>query len=152
MRTMLFAAGCCAAALILFVLFKRAELRQPDGQQPDRLFRVAILTPATHPSLEKIEAGFRQTCEAAGRGRYAFVTYNANGNKVLMRAQAEEIVNGNFDLVFTIGAGASQRTKGLCVQRHKQVPIVFGAVARPDRLGLVSSIEYPGGQMTGVVE
>lgn len=114
--------------------------------------RIAILTPATHPSLDQIQNAFKNTLSKSDKNQYDFTHFNANGNKMLMRAQAEEIVQGNFDLVFTIGAQASQLTKELSSKKNRPVPIIFGAVSEPVKLGLISSPENPGGMVTGVIE
>src|SRR4029079_14670238 len=59
-----------------------------DGKAPGR---VAILIPVSHPSLEKIEQGFKDTLTSLGKNRYQCDVFNAGGNKTLLRAQAEEI-------------------------------------------------------------
>jgi len=123
-----------------------------NSTQAQEVSRIAILTPVTHQSLEQIEKGFRETLEKSDKKRYEFTTYNANGNKTLLRAQADEIVNNNFDLIFTIGAQASQLIKAISLKKQNTVPIVFGAVSEPVQLGLVQSCEKPGGSVTGVVE
>jgi ABC-type uncharacterized transport system substrate-binding protein len=69
--------------------------------------KIAILTPVTHPSLEQIEKGFVDTMEKNSRQKFTIKTYNALGNKTLMRTEAEEIALGNYDLVFTIATQAS---------------------------------------------
>ena len=69
-----------------------------------------------------------------------------------MGTQAREIVQGNYDLVFTIGAQASQLAKEQIGKRHKELPQVFAAVADPVSIGLVQSLEKPGALCTGVYE
>ena len=54
--------------------------------------RVAIFTPTTHPALEEVEQGFKETIQKLSSKPYVFTTFNANGNRSLLRAQAEEIV------------------------------------------------------------
>src|SRR5580692_7792331 len=61
--------------------------------------RIAIFEPASHPAIDEIAHGFQETLEKGGNN-YDFKIYNANGNKTLQRAQAEEICNGGFDLIF----------------------------------------------------
>lgn len=117
-----------------------------------RAYRVAILTPVTHPSLEKIEQGFKDTLTSLGKHKYTCDVFNAGGNKTLLRAQAEEIVQKDYDLIFTIATQPAQLIKELCTKKGKKTPIVFGAADEPVRLGLVQSLEQPGGTMTGVVD
>jgi len=135
-----------------FALNSEKTRNQAGGAQTQEVSRIAILTPVTHQSLEQIEKGFRETLEKSDKKKYEFTTYNANGNKMLLQAQANEIVNGNFDLIFTIGAQSSQLVKAISLKKQKTTPIVFGAVSEPEQLGLVQSCQKPGGNVTGVVE
>jgi putative ABC transport system substrate-binding protein len=108
--------------------------------------RIAILTPVTHPSLEQIETAFKQKIETEYPGKYKFVTYNAQGNKSLMRGEVEEILEKNYDLVFTIGTSASQMVKEVFSKKGAKRPVVFTCVNDP--LGF----EIHGSFITGVKE
>jgi putative ABC transport system substrate-binding protein len=114
--------------------------------------RIAILTPVTHPSLEQIERGFVDTLTKLGKHTYQCDVFNANGNKTLLRAQAEEIVQKDYDLIFTIATQPSQLIKEICTKKGKTTPLIFGAAEEPERLGLVQSLAHPGGNMTGVID
>lgn len=92
--------------------------------------RIAVLTPTTHPALEEIEQGFKETMQRGGE-QYSFTIFNANGNRTLLRAQAEEIVQANFNLIFTIGAGATQTIAELLSKKGIKTPHVFGGVDGP---------------------
>ena len=113
---------------------------------------IAILTPATHPSLEQIEKGFKQTLEKEGKGKYHFVTYNAQGNPTLMRSEIEEIALKNYALVFSIGTRATQMTKEVFEKKELKTPIVFSVVNDPVGFNIVSSEEIPGRNITGIKE
>lgn len=92
---------------------------------------IAILTPTTHLALEEIEQGFKETMRK-GNLNYSFTTFNANGNKTLLRAQAEEIIQRKFDLIFTIGAGTTQIIAELLSKKNITIPHVFGGVDGPE--------------------
>lgn len=94
--------------------------------------RIAIFTPTTHPALEEIEQGFKEYLQQSSSQRYCFTTFNANGNKSLLRAQAEEIVHNNYNLIFTIGATCTQVTATLLNKKGIQKPHVFTAVDGPE--------------------
>lgn len=113
---------------------------------------IAILTPISHPSLEQIEKGFKQTMEVKSPGKYHFVTYNAQGNKTLMRSEIEEIAHKNYSLIFTIGTSASQMTAEVLKNKRIKTPIVFTCVNDPLHFNIVSSEESPGENVTGVKE
>lgn len=113
---------------------------------------IAILTPVTHPSLELIEQGFKETIEADSPGKYRFVTYNAQGNKTLMRGEVEEIAQKDYQLVFTIGTLSSEMTTEVFSKKGLKTPIVFTCVNDPVGFHIVKSEEAPGKHVTGVKE
>lgn len=113
---------------------------------------IAILTPISHPSLEQIENGFKQTMETKNPGKYHFVTYNAQGNKTLMRSEIEEIALKNYSLVFTIGTSTTQMATEVLKNKGLNTPLVFTCVNDPLHYHIVSSEENPKGYVTGVKE
>lgn len=119
---------------------------------PDNRIAIAILTPVSHPSLEQTEKGFRETIEDAAPGKYRFVTYNAQGNKTLMRSEIEEIIQKEYALVFTIATSPSQMTKEVFEKKGLRTPIVFSSVNDPVGFNIVASEDSPGGFVTGVKE
>ena len=105
--------------------------------------RIAILTPASHVSLEKVEKGFIETLEK-GSHFYEFVTYNAQGNKTLMRSEVEEICKSNFDLLLTIGTSTTQIATEVFLKKGITTPILFTAVNMNE--------DFVGNNVTGVKE
>jgi putative tryptophan/tyrosine transport system substrate-binding protein len=122
------------------------------GKSDEKQIPIAILTPITHPSLEKAENGFKQSLEASNPGKYRFVTYNAQGNKTLMRSEIEEIAQKDYALVFTLGTSASQMATEVFNKKRIETPIVFTCVNDPVGFHIVFSEETPGGNITGVKE
>jgi putative ABC transport system substrate-binding protein len=114
--------------------------------------KIAILTPTTHPSLEQIEKGFVDTLEKHCRQKFTIKTYNALGNKALMRSEAEEIALGDYDLVFTIATQATRTMKEVFEKKKLSLPIVFTAVSFPVEMDLIASEASSGNQLTGVKE
>lgn len=133
----------CMSLLLIFISCSKTH---------EKKVAIAILTPITHPSLEQIEKGFKQTMEANNPGHYHFVTYNAQGNKTLMRSEIEEIAQQDFALIFTIGTSASQMTAEVLTKKGKNIPIVFTCVNDPLGFQIVASEQTPGANVTGVKE
>lgn len=115
-------------------------------------YRIAILTPMTHPSLEQIEKGFVKTLAKHDSKRFKFKTYNALGNKTLMRSSVEEIARGKYDLVLAIGASTARMSKEVFEKKSLPTPIVFTAVPTPMKFELIASEASSGNQLTGVKE
>lgn len=107
---------------------------------------IAILTPVTHPSMEQMEKGFKITLEKEYPGKYRFDTYNAQGNKTVMRSMVEEIIRKEPCLVFTLGTTASQMTAENFAKKGISTPIVFTAVNNPEGFNI------KGSTVTGVKE
>jgi len=118
----------------------------------NKSFRIAVITPTTHPSLEQIQKGFKDTLDKDHVCSYAIDVFNANGNRMLLSSLVEEVVRGGYDLVFTIASQPTLLAKQAMLKYQKQTPIVFGAVSDPVALGVVLSLNHPGGQVTGVFE
>jgi putative ABC transport system substrate-binding protein len=129
----------CLATVSLFT-FKKEECK------------IAILTPTTHPSLEQIEKGFVDAMEKHSRQKFMVKTYNALGNKTLMRSEAEEIALGDYDLVFTIATQCTRTMKEVFEKKKLSTPIVFSAVPFPIEMDLIASEATSGNQLTGVKE
>lgn len=133
----------------------------------DRAYSIAIMVPTSHPALDKITEGFIETInkERVASGHTSkikakFYIYNAQANRTLMRAQAEEIVSQNYDLIFTVGAACSlmaqeitNKKSGASPQKSgvtPLIPIVFGCVAdsaknsfnAPNITGITESRNY----------
>jgi putative ABC transport system substrate-binding protein len=105
---------------------------------------IAILVPTSHPSLEENERGFKETIESQYPGKYRFVTFNAQGNKSLMRSEIDEIIRQRFDLVLTVGTTSTQMTYEIFTKKNLKIPIVFSAVNDPSQIN--------GKNVTGVRE
>ncbi len=130
------------ATVAFFLLRSPQRLNCPSLKASD--VNVAIFTPTTHLALEQIEQGFKETVQSLlgpykykdlihGPGNlYTFTTFNANGNKTLLRAQAEEIVSGNYDLILTIGAGCSQIISELLAKKKLCTQHIFCGVDGPE--------------------
>lgn len=127
--------------ILLLLTFFGACSSPENGKTP-----IAILTPVTHPSLEQIEKGFKETIERENPGKYRFITYNAQGNKTLMRGEVEEIAQKKYPLVFTIGTLSSQMTTEVFAKKGMKTPIVFTCVNDPD------GFQIGGENVTGVKE
>lgn len=114
--------------------------------KPSR-YRIALITPVTHPALERIEHSFKQTLETLVQQPIACTTYNAQGKKTLMRAQVAEALASNYDLIVTLAAAPTLMTRALAEKSRSAVPIVFAAVAQPERNGIIQTRA-----ITGIVE
>ncbi len=112
--------------------------------------RIAIFLPAIHPAMDAIEKSFAATIKKTANN-CLFTTYNANGNQTLLHAQAEEMVQSDYNLIFTVGTTCTQTVYELCKKKQKNTPVVFSAVDNPDKIGIVHSLASSHNNMTGVI-
>lgn len=136
--------------IIMGVTYMNQKQTQINREQ--KSLRVAILTPVTHPSLEQIERGFVETLSKDRELDVQFVTYNAQGNKTLMRSEIEEIARQQFDLLFAISTSPARMAKEVFEKKGLTIPVVFAAVPDPVKLGLIDSEAFSGNNLTGVSE
>ena len=134
---------------VLYIKNNCFYVKAENKNDTEKKYRVAIITPTTHPSLEKIEDGFTKTLKEAFGKNAKFKTYNANAKKTLMLAYANDIATNNYDVVFTIGAGTTIMTKGAIEKNKSKIPIVFGAVSNPENHGLNQRSSY---EITGITD
>lgn len=109
---------------------------------------IAITQIATHPALDEVRAGLLAQLEKGGKtSKNSRILFrNANGDASLSSAIAQEFARLNPDVVVPISTPST-----LAVAREvRRAPIVFSGVTDPVGVGLLSSLERPGGNITGV--
>jgi putative ABC transport system substrate-binding protein len=130
------ASGVLAMPLVAFA--------QPSG----KVWRIGILDyGSTESDYWKT---FRERMRELGyvEGRNLVIeTRSAFGNQATLASQAAELVKLKVDLIATRGTTAALAARAAT----REIPIVMGSGADPTRVGLVSSLAHPGGNVTGVV-
>ncbi len=109
---------------------------------------IAITQIATHPALDEVRAGLIARLEEAGYtdANTRFIFRNANGDASLTSAIAQEFARLNPAVVVPISTPSA-----LAIAREvRNAPVVFSGVTDPIGVGLLSSLDEPGGNITGV--
>jgi putative ABC transport system substrate-binding protein len=97
-----------------------------------------------------VVAGFRQGLREAGfvEGQNAIVAFRwAEGHYDRLPALAAELVDLRVAVLFTAGGPPAAFAAKAATQT---IPIVFSAAIDPERIGLVASLNHPGGNVTGM--
>lgn len=133
--------------VLLLYIFNLSSTKPASKNVSANNKHVVIISPAIHPSLEKIERGVTTNLEKYLPGAKTTLM-NANGKKTLMLAQVQEAISHNPAAIVTIGAQATQLTRETLKKRGLKIPHVFTAVSSPERLG----IGYHEQELTGIEE
>ncbi len=118
-------------------------------QSPPQRPLVAITQIATHPALDEVRAGLIEGLKRRGYddGRTVTIEFkNANGDSTLAVAIAAEFARKAPAVIVPISTPSTLSA----AKATKTIPIVFSGVTDPVGTGLVTNLEHPGGNITGV--
>lgn len=112
-----------------------------------KVFKIGIVQPMDHPSLNQIRDTIISEIQAQGMGdKIEIITKNANGDMSLLPSIMQELVNDKVDMIVPISTPAAQAARAATTT----IPIVFSAVSNPIEAGLVTSFDATTGNITGV--
>jgi putative ABC transport system substrate-binding protein len=141
------------ATFVVFTLFSH-WLFKPFGiftrsTVPEK--RIAIIATTMLGEFHRTVVGaFEKKLKESGKN-YRTKIFTPNGvNRILLAAMTEEAVESSFDLIFTIGASASQVAQSVLRKRENPIPHLFTGAGDPLKTGLAESLERPGTAITGV--
>jgi putative tryptophan/tyrosine transport system substrate-binding protein len=122
------------------------------AQQPARVPRIGVLMPLaeTDPEGQARQAAFEEGLRGAGyvKGQNVVIEFNwVAAQYDRLPALAANLVRGQMAVIVTPGSAPA----ALAAQAAtKTIPIVFSTNGDPVRMGLVASLNRPGGNLTGV--
>ncbi len=109
--------------------------------------RIGVLQLATHPALNKVLDGFKDSLNS-NNVEYTLTVQNPEGQEAQIASMASNLVLGN-ELVLGIATSASQGLKKASEDNGSNVPVLFSAVTDPVGANLVSKNTAPGGNVSG---
>ena len=135
-----------AAGVAYFGVYSIRDVRQDI----ERSFTIGLIT--NNPNGLRNVSGFRYGMQSLGHVEGENTTFLSSGNAVPkneLEAAIRQMVADGADLIFTAGTptgvAANTATQG------SAVPVVFGVIADPVTAGVMSDLNRPGGNMTGVM-
>jgi putative ABC transport system substrate-binding protein len=138
-----------AAFLAAMVLTATLASAVPPAiaQQPGKVFRLGILSPAARPDTKIFDA-FRKGLADLGYidGQNIRIEYRLSAGDVgRLLAMAEELVRLPVDIIVADGTKSTQ----IAHKSTRTIPIVGGVGPDPVAAGLIKSFAHPDGNVTG---
>jgi len=145
----LITAGRCGGrrgfvAFIAAVAFSSAAAAAESPRQ----YRIGVINEAwaaNHPTLEGLKEGLRELGLVEGREVVYDVRFT-RGKPGAADEAAAALVKARVDLIFTSDDAPTLAAK----KATREIPVVFTLVGDPVATGLISSLAYPGGNLTGI--
>ncbi|WP_288737930.1 ABC transporter substrate-binding protein [uncultured Enorma sp.] len=109
-----------------------------------KTYKIGVLQLTQHAALDQTNEGFIKALDEAGIS-YDADQQNASNDQTACQTIAQTFVNDGSDLIFAIGTPAAQAVAAAT----SEIPIVGSAITDFESVGLVSSNDAPGGNVTG---
>jgi len=115
------------------------------GQQASKRYHIAFLglEPPTPALIEAFRQGLRELNYIEGEN--TAIEWRFSRDPARYAEFAAEMIRMNVDVIVTGGPPTSAARDAT-----KRIPIVFAGISDPVRLGYVTSLAHPGGNVTGV--
>lgn len=119
------------------------------GAQPSasKTYTIGITQIVSHPSLDASREGFKKALADAGL-TVDYDEQNAQGDQATATSIATKFASDKKDLVLAIATPTAQAA----AQAIADTPILFTAVTDPVSAQLVTSLDAPGGNITGTTD
>jgi putative ABC transport system substrate-binding protein len=134
--------GVIAAVLILYPII-------PGRDDPPKIHRVGVLnyTPVGEPALEGLRKGLGDQGLIEGKD-YTLIYSGVIRDKAKLKAEAVRLIGQGINMFYTISTPATLAAKA--ATRENKIPVVFGPVNSPVKMGIVPNLKQPGANVTGV--
>lgn len=117
------------------------------GSNKNDTYKIAIIQPVEHPSLNTIRESIILGLEEEGlKDKIEIIYKNANGDPSLLPSIMQSLKSDGVDMLVPIGTGTAQSAAAT----NTTTPIVFSAVSNPIEAGLVTALDKTTGNITGV--
>ena len=119
--------------------------------QLSRRYTIGLLYVPSRVYHEQFNTQLKALLVADGRFKVVDFLADSTSNKMMITTLAESALNNkDVDLVMCTGISCAQNMVAVSKRRLSKKPILFIGVHEPVKLGLVESIDKPGGTTTGL--
>lgn len=116
--------------------------------EPAKPYRIGVINEAwaaNHPTLDGLKEGLRELGLVEG-SNVVYDVHFTRGKPGAADAAAAALVKTGVDLILTSDEAPTRAAK----KATQRIPIVFTLVGDPVAIGLVDTLAYPGGNLTGI--
>jgi putative ABC transport system substrate-binding protein len=126
-------------------------LASPPGALSQTVYRVSVSQFVEHPALDAVLAGFQDGLKEKGVS-VQYTVHNAQANMAIAGQIAGQIMGEEPDLILAIATPTAQAVAQALrkAPQMQKTPFLFTAITDPVGAGLVSDLQRPGGNITGV--
>jgi putative ABC transport system substrate-binding protein len=111
-----------------------------------KAYKVGISQIVTHPALDATVKGFKDALAAAGYSNITYDLQNAEGDMSTTASIAQKFAADGYDLYLGVATPTAQALAKAITDK----PVLFTAVTDPVGAGLVTDVNAPAGNVTGV--
>ncbi|MDW3724914.1 ABC transporter substrate-binding protein [Enterococcus faecium] len=125
------------------------EKESTSTNQTKKTTVVGVLQYVSHPALDEIYRGIKDGLKEEGlkEGENLEIKFqNGQADQSKLATMSQQLVQSDPDVLIGIATPAAQSL----ANTTSSIPVVLGAVTDPVGVGLVASLEKPGGNVTGV--
>lgn len=136
--------------LTITMLLGLAACGTPDAPTTptnDKTYTVGLLQLMEHPSLDEIRTAIEDEIKAKGYGDVIKLDYvNGQNDASTMNTAAQKFISDADDAIIAIATPAAQTVAAAT----QDIPIIFSAITDPVSAELVSDLNAPDGNVTGI--
>lgn len=123
------------------------DTKANNNDSQKETYNVGLLQLVEHPSLDQIRGAIIDEIEARGYGDVIHIDYaNGQNDGSTMNTISQKFVANHDDAIITIATSATQSAAAAT----SEIPIIFAAVTDPVAAGLVSDLNAPDANVSGV--
>ncbi len=133
---------------ILLIVALLMSITACSGIGSSKVIRIGIVQIVEHPSLNTIREAFIEQLASKGfkEGGNIKIDYqNAQGEQTNLNTICQKFVADKCNLIVAIATPSAQAAANIT----QDIPVLFSACTDPIGSGLVTSLEKPGGNVTG---
>lgn len=139
------------ALILTFAMLSMLAACGSDSTAPDggdgQTYKVGLLQLVEHPSLDEIRTAIETELADKGYGDVIKIDYvNGQNDPSTMKTAAQKFVADGDDAIIAIATNAAQSVAAVT----QDIPIIFSAITDPVAAELVSDLNAPDGNVTGI--